>query len=426
MLLSLTALPSSSGTTVIYNSIVSSGTIVQEARHTNSNPDLLLESYSSNIRRVMFSGFESADTYAAKSDVWIGHIEQVSTALLIHETNQNHTCLLYRNIRLLWLPGTTEYNEDQYNLFIANGWLLKGASGEYVNVKNQAYLVDFGNPAYQTWVANWYKSNLDSYGLDGVYIDNCLPNDEIFYSLSEWPINPRTGESWHSNQVTEALTNLVNTIKDAIGPKIVIGNIVISGTHFFREDLHQSYVEFLTNSKLDGFLCEMWVSSFSTPEWYTEEKWKEGIDMAVWVDKNYLSNNNKIFWTMSDNAETLWPPGQIILPSGVTQEQYATYCYASRLLTITNGQNWINFGLYMPEDFPQCLFQIDIGTPIGEYYTMSSHIYVREYTDGKILVNPTYTSFTITIGEGYADATTGASLSSTITVQPHTGLILSK
>jgi hypothetical protein len=373
----------------------------------------------------MYSGSFLAEVYATKSDVWIGHIEQVSTSLQINQMNPNVTCLLYRNIRIIWLPGTAEYKESEYNLFILNDWVLRGASGNYVNINNYGYMVDVGNPEYQKWLANWYKANLNSYNLDGAYLDNCFPNYEITYSTSEWPVNPRTGESYQSADFTLDITSLVNTIKDAISPKIVIGNTIMTGVHFFREDLHESFVEFMMSSKIDGIHSECWISSFESSDWYTEEQWKKSIDMAIWIETNFQSKGN-VFWTTSENAGLGYPEGEVRLPLGVTKKQYATYCYASRLLTVGQGENWIFLGTYMAEDYSQSLFQINIGTPTGKYHTLSTHIYVRDFSQGMILVNPTSEPYTVTVGEGYTDTTTKNPVSSILAVPPNTGIILTK
>ena len=396
---------------------------MQLSKQETSN-DLI--SQPPEIKRQMFANSQfSANVYATESDVWVGHYFQLNIVPAIHQINPNVICLLYRNIRLVWAPGSFEYNESEYDLFVRNDWILRGSSGEYVNVKGEAYMVDVGNPSFQTWLANLLKNYIDTYQANGVFLDNCFPNDEIAYSLSEWPINPRTERGWLSDDFTKAVTDLVNRAKDTISPKLVVGNTILTGTHFFREDLHESFVNFLTGSKIDGVLSELWISSYSTADWYSETEWKQGVDMAVWIETNFLSKGNKIFWTMSDNAGVIWPEGHVLLPSGVTSEQYVTYCYASRLLAVNHTGNWLNFGLYTPEDYPQKLFKIDIGYPSSAYYH-NDNLYLREFSGGLVIVNPTYSNQSVALNGVYRNAVEGDTVSSYLTVPPHVGIILEK
>ncbi|MHA2324557.1 MAG: putative glycoside hydrolase [Promethearchaeota archaeon] len=434
LLLSITILPISSGTTNISStrsSILSSGAFLQINNSIINNPitldsNTIFETFDIDLQMFATSRF-SANTYATKSDVWVGHYDQLSIVPKIHQINQNITCLLYRNIRLVWAPGSYEYKESEYQLFVENGWILTGSSGDYVNINNQAYMVDIGNFSYQQWLADWVKNYLDTYNADGVFLDNCAPNGEIAYGVSEYPQNPRTGKSWTTNEFTQAVITLVNTVKNSINPRLVLGNTIFSGTHFFRSDLHNTYVDFLANSKIDGILSEGWISSFTTSDWYSEEKWKQGIDMAIWIEENFLSKDQKIFWTMSDNAGLIWPEGEVRLPVNVTKEQYVTYAYASRLLTINYSHkgNWMNFGVYTPEDYPQNLLKTNIGLPSSDYQK-SGFVYVREFANGLVIVNPTTSSHQYDLNGIYREALQGTSISSAIIIPEHTGLILEK
>jgi hypothetical protein len=67
----------------------------------------------------------------------------------------------------------------------------------------------------------------------------------------------------------------------------------------------------------------------------------------------------------------------------------------------------------------------DIGSPTESYHIISgTHVYEREFTTSKVLVNPTYSSYNINLGGTYK--TINGNTVSTITVPPHTGMILFK
>jgi hypothetical protein len=380
---------------------------------------------STIIKRQMYYNSEfSPELHATKSDMWIGHYDALAQVPQIHALNPDHICLLYRNGRLIWASGP-EYIPSEYQLFVNNNWLLKDSKGQYCTIGTTAILIDVGNPDLQQWIANWFKNYIDSYGADGAYLDSFVPNLEFAYGASANPINPRTGKLWTAQEFKQACMDMVDKISDTTG-KPVLSNSCYSGEHFYRSSYQNTFIDYLMNSKITGFLCEGWISTWNDPEWYSEEKWKKGIDMAVWIEDNFLSRGNKVFWTKSDNAAVIWyPEGQAVLPSGVTKEQYVTYCYASRLLAAKNDGNYMNLGLYMPENYPQSLFEVNIGSPLGNYYK-NGNLYIRQFTDGMVIVNPTYSSQQFSVNEAYKNAVDGVSVSSSLTVLPHTGIILKR
>ena len=378
------------------------------------------------IKRQFFTGYLglSPAEYAQISDMWVGHYNRLWEVPQIHSIRPDQICLLYRNIREIWLPTHAEYLESEYNLFVDNGWLLKNAGGNYVVLAGgYSHMIDVGNADYQVWLANWMLNYLDEYGADGVYLDNCLPHWELSYGADSIPINPRTGSAWESQEYTEALKELVATIKEQIGSKIVFGNVLYSGKKFWRDSYHRFLVDFILNSKIDGVLDEGWISRHSLADWYPEDDWLKGVDEAVWINDNFLSKGNKQFMTISENAGMHYPIDVTALPPGVTKEQYVTYCYASQLLAATYDGNYINFGQYMREDFPQSLFQIKLGNPIGSYYVITdTHLYVRDFSKGKVIVNPTSNEFIANLGDNYI--TLEGSTVTSIAVPGHTALIL--
>jgi hypothetical protein len=379
-----------------------------------------------NIKRQFYSGVLKLTpaTYVDICDMWVGHYNRLFEVPQIHAINPNQICLLYRNIRDLWCPGHAEYLPSEYDLFLANGWVLKDAYANYIRFSDgNRYMIDVGNKAYHTWLADWFVNYLDEYGADGVYLDLCLPHWEIALGATSTPINPRTGSSWTSQEYNDALIDLVDAVKAKINPKIVVGNTLYTGYKFYREDLHQYLVNFILNSRIDGVMDEGWVSRYSLAEWYTEEDWIKSIDEAVWINSNFLSKGSKIFWTTSENAGIHFPTNAVALPLGVTKEQYVLFCYASQLLAATNDGNYMNFGTYILENYPQSLFQIALGSPKGTYYKIAgTHVYSRDFSEGKVLVNPTSTEYTVMLGGSFQ--TPDGSIVTSITVVEHSGLIL--
>ena len=355
----------------------------------------------------------SPELYAEKADMYTCHLGAAEKVQQIKKIRPDLTCLLYRNIREVYQSAS------EYQGFINNGWLLKDMNGNYI-VTNYATnrMVDVGSSNYQQWLANWIKGYLDQYGFDGAYLDNCLPSRGMLWGLTSEPINPRTGKPWTDQEFKEAVITLVNKVKDTVAPKLVIGNGIFNGEAFFGSR-YQNYVELL-NSGIDGVMSEGWVSEWSSAEWYSEEEWLASIDFVVWLEDNFLPKG-KIFIPVCANAAS----GN--LPLGCSKEQYAAYCYASLLLAArTSGAHYVNFYYYMVEDYPQSLFTIDVGTPSAKYYVVpGTHVYARDFTKSKVLVNPTSQPYTINL-TGQYQTLNGTPITSPITLKPHTGTILKK
>lgn len=392
----------------------------------NYPPNLAPDSYLT-IRRQMYQAqLFSPETFASTSDLWIAHYDSLAKAQAIKAIRSDVLTFVYFNTRALWREQSSEYNAERLQLFKDNNWILKDAQGNYVtSIKGDFYCIDFGHAGYHTWLANWYKGYIDAYGLDGASLDNWGTSTLSFYGLAQTPINPRTGKAWSSQEVCDAYKALTIKIRDTIGEgKYVHVNGIFNGKHFYGGDRTQYYMDGLLNGGVNAVTSEAWVSNSATSEWYSEDLWLEGINMAVWISDNFLSLGNRIFVTLSDNSGSFWPENNVFLPSGVTKEQYALYCFASRLLAALYDGNYVNFGFYMPEDYPQSLFKIELGNPLAAYYIVTgTHVYARDFSKVKVLVNPTYDSYSVNLDGNY-ETLDGVKVTSPITISPHVGIIL--
>jgi hypothetical protein len=369
------------------------------------------------LRHFTEQGTFSPEQEAAMSDFWSGHYDVLHRTVELHKLNPNMICLLYRNIRTVWRSNHPwEYDSHQLQQFADNGWVLKDPSGNFVVDENgYGYLVDVGSPEYQNWLAHWLKSYIDQYGANGAFLDNCLASNEIMWGSTQTPINPRTKLAWTNQEWHNAVISLINTVKEVLGDKVyVIGNGVWSGGNW--NNRLQLYQNFLLNSSIDGVLSEGWISDYTESTWYDETEWKKSIDMAVWVNDNFLSRDNKFFIALCANV------AEGTIPEGATAEQYALFGYASLLLAISNNGNVINYGTYLFNDYVQSLFRTKIGTPINAYSIIpNTHVYARDFTDAKVLVNPTNIAYAVNLnGEYLSNNGTVSSL----TIQPNSGIIL--
>jgi hypothetical protein len=173
------------------------------------------------------------------------------------------------------------------------------------------------------------------------------------------------------------------------------------------------------------------MSDYKMTDWYSEDLWLKSINMTVWLQDNLLAKRQQgVFMPIAASAgppDWSGAPGSA-LPPGVSREQYVTYVFASLLLAAKSKGNYLYLGDYIIEDYPQSLFKIDLGVPSSAYKVIVGpgpvNVYTREFSKGKVLVNPTYSATTINLGGSYKklDGTTVSS----ITMSAHTGEILLK
>jgi len=367
----------------------------------------------------------------------------------IKEYDPNIKVLLYRNVRAVYqnYPQCDESHPlwpdcNELEFFRRNGWILKTApsaehpEGEEIVSKDYSgnRMVTKGDPEYQEWVANWLKYWVDEKGFDGVLLDNGLhPSFENLWSTmgidsgcnaqSEClPVDPDTGENrsrdWWENYFYDAQLSLTRKVKDMLPDKLVIANGIWNGNHFFMENRQSKYADAILNGKLDGFMIEGWTSGGS--DFYTEEMWKKNINLIVWIENNVPQD--KIIIPMG--------AGWTGYPDDVSHDEFALYSFASLLLGASSDRHYLlqqpvgECGLeHHCKDFTQNLHEIELGDLLNNYYMIEeTHVYARDFSKVKVLVNPTDIPYDVSLGGDYE--TLDGEIISSITMEPHTGAIL--
>ena len=196
-------------------------------------------------------------------------------------------------------------------------------------------------------------------------------------------------DNWKSDMVV-----FLNYVKNGINGKFLINS---------EERATNSY---LVNTNVDGKMSENFVGTTS------ESRFLEYVNGMV-----SGSATGKIFLAESTGG---WEP---YTPSQHSGE----FCYASALLAM-NGENCYfgyNYGAYygyeQGTDYMPTMTS-NLGSPSGAYYKIQS-VYQRDFTNGKVVVNPSDASYTVNLGGNYQllDGTTVSSIS----LGPWSGEILS-
>ncbi len=342
-----------------------------------------------NSREIRFNRFYyydteiSAEKIAANIDIWSGHYNVLHVGTEVKKYNPDAKIFLYRNLRDVWNKNSTyEYNAEELELFERNGWILKDSAGNYVRSGDDAFLVDVGNPDYRVWVAQWLKNYTIAYNVSGVWLDNCFTSREMLWGpIIGAPVNPRTGNEWTDQEFFDATVAIVNTVKSVLGPNVyVMGNGIYNGNNWVNRKVW--YQGLMLNSSLDVIMSEAWIGNYSNKGWDNETVWLRSMDMAVWINKNFLSKGNKIF------VPLIYNPTRNLVPDG-NNEKYALYTYASMLLAAYYDGNSLGYGSYFLNQELQTLFKTNVGVPLTEYAIIpSTHVYSREFSLAKVYVNP--------------------------------------
>jgi hypothetical protein len=278
------------------------------------------------------------------------------------------------------------------------------------------YWIDFGNPSCQVWVANWIKHYLDEYGFDGVFADNSLAAtaENWFWDVRARPINPRTGTYWTDSEIIAAELAYHTCVKQAIGSRLLICNGIWGGETFYEHQNTYAYV--VASSPFDGYMSEgIWYRYDG--RWLSEEQWEKSLDFLIWTQ-----GTGRIFTPVCSigEADRILPMDRSI----DTVRQMYTYALASTLLGIETNRNYL--GSSGSEAFFRQIakpLHIDVGEPTSSYYVIDgTRVYARDFTEVKVLVNPSDEAYSVIFDKGYE--TLSGQVVSSVRMESHSGLVL--
>jgi len=290
-------------------------------------------------------------------------------------------------------------------------WYAKGSAGQRVEARNWrgTYMMDLNNTGWSDYVRDQCRVLYVKGGYDGCLLDVLGSGPLQGDYLMTPPINSRTGKVWTQNEWIAAAAPIAQKARDANAPKIVIGNGLGSGRRYYDPTMLSSPLV----PPLHGAEPELWLREpgAGVTTLRKESDWKKDIDMVL----DSQSKGRPVF-TMTK----LW-----VTATTAQKNQWHEYAYASFLLC-TDGTSY--FAFYRDKD-PATIVgrhpidQFDIGTPTGSY-TYSGGVYRRSFTGGLVLVNPSQTTVTVSLGATYK-AWDGTSYSS-VTLAPGVGKVLKR
>jgi hypothetical protein len=282
--------------------------------------------------------------------------------------------------------------EDWAEVDSHEDWFAHDVYGNrIVNTNWGWHLMDPSSAGWRQHYTSYVNSKMSHSQFDGLFVDDCW-NDF------------RTYESWN----------------------IPLSNIPSS----FRDNFHSYIIGFLQYLKAN--ISPGKIIVVNTDEWVTHDylniadgKMDEGFAHASWQDfSTFDSRMPQILDDIARDSATgkiVWCASGAVIPPN--PDATVKYCYAAFLLALNGSQAYLSFDVgnndgsngYYP------IMDTNIGQATGTYYA-SQNVYMRDFTGGKVLLNPSTNTFTVNLGGNYKllDGT----VVSSVVLTPYSGEIL--
>jgi hypothetical protein len=240
---------------------------------------------------------------------------------------------------------------------VVQAWGTGGGAG-----KIAGNYVDQVNPAFRTWLANTMKTWVDTYPFAGIAYDGATVLDKNGLDKDHLVNVPQPQiDVWNAGLLqTIALTRAKLT-----GKQIILNNSYPATYDQYTKDGDITLTEqFCYNPPSGSF----WNYSQIKPyiDWFVHSENKGKIVLIKGNDKDYDNQN----------AET--------------RSVQARLCYAAFLMGYTPGKGYFKFGKnYQNTELDINAAETDapLGTPIGAYKAFGPQGFIREFTNGWVLMN---------------------------------------
>ena len=285
-------------------------------------------------------------------------------AASIKTKNSGATILAYRELYTMY-TGSNDWSVVNLH----EDWFLHDINGDRIQSSQFGwYLMDPGNAEWQSH----YVSNLNSFvlnGYDGLFADDVWNSLRTYgYFTNESNINSSDISRWHND-----VLNMIEYVKANIDGKLLI----------------------LNTDQLDGYdyvaaADGMMIETYAHATWEPSTYYSTYLLSQQLSYLSTISGMDKISWANSGVSDELTP-------------QVLKYCYVMYLLGINGSKSYWSFNDWHSGDGSKGYYPImdtNIGTPTASYYS-NQNVYMRDFTKGKIILNPADNPETIDLGGNF-------------------------
>lgn len=274
-------------------------------------------------------------------------------------------------------------------------WFAHDARGSRITTYNGEYLMNVSSTGWmQHWVSYVNSELTNNTCYDGVFADNVWNTVTASWEDLSSSVPSSTAVIWH---------NATIAFLQYIKANLMSGKILVANSDECSTD---DYLKVADGQMLEGYAHGPWDTVTAGLSWSTTIDYlarKSGTGKIVLADSGTLTTN----------------------ASQAQINSVSKYCYASFLVGLNGSQasygwsqnptGYYNTITYLP------IMDTNIGSPTDQYYS-SQNVYMRDFTGGKVLFNPSANSYTINLGGTYK-LLNGTSVTS-IGLGPYTGEIL--
>jgi hypothetical protein len=303
------------------------------------------------------------------------------------------------NIKILGykvLLGTYTIEDDWATVNAHEDWFIHDASGN--RVKDSVwgnYLMDVGSAGYRAHWVSYMNSKLSAYtAYDGIYAD------VVMNSLSNGAFDRTIPSSVYSRWHADTLGMLQYVKANLLSGKVFVINTEAGWAY---GNINYDYLDAVDGMEIEGYFHAPWETST------TYDKVADSLITCL----NYGSTKGKIMiaesgCTTNDSRIIKWTYCQYLL--GVNgSKAYWGWCIGGAYYDLSTS--------YQP------IMDTTIGSATGAYYK-SQNVYIRDFTGGKVISNPTANSYTVSLGGTYK-LLNGSTVTS-VTLSAYSGEILLK
>jgi hypothetical protein len=285
-----------------------------------------------------------------------------------------------------------------------DSWYLRDGRGNKIRTNGWGnYLMD---PTKTGWVDATVKrceSFLDYSGYDGCFLDvlGAAPLSPGY--VSGLPIDPSTGKVFGKRAWLAATTKLADAVRRKISPAPVYGNGLANGPTYFSKVSPRTLL-----GGLDGGMAESFVRDAYAPvgSYRSSGLWRQ--------DANLLRD-------VASRGDVGLAITKVWSSAGLRQTRAVQrYAMATFLLGYKPGMSYYSFRDDHGLTRWRSVWGRSIGSPTGAYRKVGDS-YVREFSGGVVVVNPTGSKDHVQLGGRYRRA---GSTVSRVTVRAHRASIL--
>jgi hypothetical protein len=292
---------------------------------------------------------------------------------------------------------------------LPSSWYAHNGSGS--KIKSREFGTYLMNPKSTGWrdskLAECRRKLSDSH-YDGCFLDSLGPTGVKAESLTSLPINPSTNRVYTRREWLGSTVLVADRVRDALAPTPVLMNGLVDGPGYFNSTGQ-------TERLLDGAVGGMSEAFMRAPSagvsaFKGETAWKNDVDMLADVGQR---SSGAIAFAITK----VWCSA-----SASQVASWHRYALGSFLLGYRPGHAYFQFR--SDHDFTKTTSyeNVVLGSPTSSY-TRVNGLYVRSFQNGKVIVNPTTSSHSVSLSRRYLDLS-GAYRSNSISLGAHTAQIL--